>query len=321
MWTINAPQFRSRVAELQTGTTRRRISRKNLAGIDLPVPPLNEQRRIVAAIEEQLSRLDAADASLAAANRRLAGLRHNIADTVVRLEGATALVGDVAEVQGGIQKQPKRRPVKNRYPFLRVANVLRGRLELTDVHEIELFNGELERLALHAGDLLVVEGNGSAAQIGRSALWHGEIDPCVHQNHLIRVRPGEMLVPRYLDLYWNAPKTASRVTALASSTSGLYTLSASKVRNVEIVVPPLEEQKRIVAEVEERLSVIDAMRASIERAERRSAALRRSILERAFRGELVPQDPSDEPASVLLDRIRATRAAAEPTVRRQRARR
>ena len=64
-----------------------------------------------------------------------------------------------------------------------------------------------------------------------------------------------------------------------------------------------------MAEVEERLSVIDAMRASIERAQRRSAALRRSILERAFRGELVPQDPSDEPASVLLDRIRAQRCS------------
>ncbi|TML69348.1 MAG: restriction endonuclease subunit S [Actinobacteria bacterium] len=73
---------------------------------------------------------------------------------------------------------------------------------------------------------------------------------------------------------------------------------------------PLEEQRRIVAEVEERLSVIDAMRASITRAQRRSAALRRSILERAFRGELVPQDPSDEPASVLLDRIRAEHETA-----------
>ena len=67
-----------------------------------------------------------------------------------------------------------------------------------------------------------------------------------------------------------------------------------------------------MAEVEERLSVIDAMRTSIANAERRSKALRASILERAFSGELVPQDPSDEPASVLLDRIRANRAAEQP---------
>jgi len=85
---------------------------------------------------------------------------------------------------------------------------------------------------------------------------------------------------------------------------------------VRLRVPTLDEQKRIVAEVEERLSVIDAMRASIERAQRPSAALRRSILERAFRGELVPQDPSDEPAEALLARIRAERETA-PTYKRR----
>ena len=83
-------------------------------------------------------------------------------------------------------------------------------------------------------------------------------------------------------------------------------------------VPPLEEQRRIVAEVEQRLSMIDALRDAIEAAKRRSAALRRSILERAFRGELVPRDPTDEPAEALLARIRAERAAANtPTTRRR----
>ncbi len=82
---------------------------------------------------------------------------------------------------------------------------------------------------------------------------------------------------------------------------------------IPIPVPPLEEQRRIVQEVEERLSRIDAMRASIERAQRRSQTLRAAILERAFRGELVPQDPSDEPAEALLARIRAERRAAMDT--------
>src|SRR5579863_8682809 len=97
--------------------------------------------------------------------------------------------GSIAEVQGGIQKQPKRKPVANMYPFLRVANVPRGRLDLSDVHKVELFDGEIERYRLRLGDLLVVEGNGSLEQIGRAAQWGGEIEDCVHQNHLIRVRP------------------------------------------------------------------------------------------------------------------------------------
>ena len=69
----------------------------------------------------------------------------------------------------------------------------------------------------------------------------------------------------------------------------------------------LEEQRRIVARVEEQLSAVDALRAGIERAQRRSATLRRAVLERAFKGELVPQDPSDEPASQLVERIRFER--------------
>ena len=77
----------------------------------------------------------------------------------------------------------------------------------------------------------------------------------------------------------------------------------------QIPLPPLDEQRRIVAGVEEQLSVIDALRAAIERGTAQLRSLRRAILERAFRGELVPQDPSDEPASVLLERIAAERAA------------
>ncbi len=89
------------------------------------------------------------------------------------------------------------------------------------------------------------------------------------------------------------------------------------VEALAVPLPPLAEQRRIVAEVERRLSIADAMAAEIDRALRRSAALRRSILEQAFSGKLVPQDPSDEPASVLLERIRAERATAETAAGRR----
>ncbi len=88
--------------------------------------------------------------------------------------------------------------------------------------------------------------------------------------------------------------------------SGAYAERADAADRAET----FDEQRRIVAQVEEQLSAIDALRAAIERAQRRSASLRRAVLERAFRGELVPQDPSDEPASVLLERI-ARRAGHE----------
>lgn len=185
--------------------------------------------------------------------------------------------GNIAEVQGGIQKQPKRRPVANKYPFLRVANVPRGRLDLDDVHEIELFDGEIERYRLLSGDLLVVEGNGSPEQIGRAAQWRGEIENCVHQNHLIRVRPSGAINPSYLAYYWNAPRTTNYLRSVASSTSGLHVLTASKVRGVRIPLAPLDEQARIVAAIDEQLSRLDAGLAALDRVRRNAKRALRSL--------------------------------------------
>ena len=95
----------------------------------------------------------------------------------------------ICETQGGLQKSPERIPRNNHYPYLRVANVLRGSLNLDGLSRFELTAQELNRLRLQVGDLFVVEGNGSRSEIGRCAIWNGEIADCVHQNHIIRLRP------------------------------------------------------------------------------------------------------------------------------------
>ena len=317
MWALNSPVTRAEVAGLATGTTRKRISRRNLATIRLPVPPLPEQRRIVAAIEEHFSRLDAAEASLAAADRRTAVLAATEVDLAFANLTDRALLGDLAEVRGGIQKQPKRKPATNPRPFLRVANVKRNQLELSDVHEIELFDGEIDRFRLSEGDLLVVEGNGSPDQIGRSAIWSGEIADCVHQNHLIRVRPGEELDSRFLNAFWNSPANAQQLVAIASSTSGLYTLSTSKLNKVMIPVASLVIQAQVADRLDELHQRVNRLRHQIDTARQRSVAMRRAILTNAFSGLLAPQDPTDEPAAVLLERIAAERATTKPAPRKK----
>ena len=150
------------------------------------------------------------------------------------------------------------------------------------------------------------------------AIWKGEIENCVHQNHIIRARVGAGVVPQYVETYWNSPDGSSRVLGVASSTSGLYTLSVSKVSALPIPLPPIAEQHLIVAEVERRLSVIQQAEATVEASLKRAERLRQSILKRAFSGQLVPQDPDDEPASVLLERIRAEREAAEAAAKANR---
>ncbi|MFI5572140.1 restriction endonuclease subunit S [Streptomyces sp. NPDC051740] len=193
---------------------------------------------------------------------------------------------EIAEVQGGIQKQQKRRPVENKFPFLRVANVGSGTLDLEDVHEVELFEGELERFVLRPGDLLVVEGNGSVSQLGRAARWSGEIENCVHQNHLIRVRPGPAISAKFLELLWNSSTVSGQLRRVAASTSGLHTLSTAKLKRVSLALPPLEEQWRIVAALEEQLSRLDAAVASVHTAKRETTRLLQSIYDDAASGRV-----------------------------------
>ena len=299
------------------------ITKSKFEATQVPISPRAEQKRIVTAIEEHFSRLDAAEATLRQSLKRLDTLRSAILTDAFHASRDLpstwhwSAIGDVAEVKSGIQKQPKRRPHKNPAPFLRVANVLRGELLLDEIHEIELFDGELERYRIHHGDLLVVEGNGSPAQIGRAASWSDQILNCVHQNHLIRVSPGPNLSPKFLSLYWNAPHTASLLRDVASSTSGLYTLSTRKIKSMPIPIAPLSEQERIAARVDGELEKQVRLRESIRYALDRVTSLRRSVLATAFSGQLVPQDPDDEPASVLLERIAASRAA-EPARGRSR---
>lgn len=168
-------------------------------------------------------------------------------------------VASVFEVAGGIQKTPHRTPRNNAFPYLGVGNVYRGRLDLTNVKEFELEPGELERRRLHAGDLLIIEGNGSFNEIGRCANWNGEIENCVHQNHVIRCRPSDARICDFVLLFLNSPNGMEIMQRLAITSSGLYSLSVGKIRQIEIPIPPLAEQRRIVAKVEQLMALVDAL--------------------------------------------------------------
>jgi type I restriction enzyme S subunit len=176
---------------------------------------------------------------------------------------------------------------------------------------------ELSKTRLVAGDLLIVEGNGSLDQIGRVAMWNDEIQGCSHQNHLIRARFGDVVTPRYA-LYWLlSPEGRAAIETVASSSSGLHTLSISKVEGLPIPVCGMAEQHEIVRRIETAFAWIDRLAAEAASARALIDRLDAAVLAKAFRGELVPQDPADEPASVLLERIRAARTAA-PAERRGR---
>ncbi len=226
-----------------------------------------------------------------------------------------AILEQLGVVLGGLTKNQERNRFRLKIPYLRVANVYANELRLDTVETIGVQKSELARLLLEKGDLLIVEGNGSKDQIGRLAIWDASIDPCVHQNHIIKVRLTERRLGPWVVSWLLSPTGRNYVERVASSTTGLYTLSISKVGRLPIPLPPLPEQLEIDREVRRRLSAADRLQASLERQLTRAHAMRDSLLRDAFAGRLVSQNPKDEPASILLARIRSERALIESDAR------
>lgn len=211
----------------------------------------------------------------------------------------------LGEAGGGITKNQKRNALPLKAMYLRVANVYSNCLDLDEVKEIGVTAEELRNTRLAYGDLLFVEGNGSIEQIGRVAMWDASILNMTHQNHLIRYRTNGILSPIYALYFLMSPVGRNHITAQASSTSGLYTLSMSKVGNLQIPVCCPAEQLEIVRILKVHLDGANRLEAEIDSNLACADALRQSVLKQAFSGKLVRQNPNDEPASIPLERISA----------------
>jgi type I restriction enzyme, S subunit len=231
-----------------------------------------------------------------------------------------ATVREVADVIGGLTKNPDRERLPIRAPYLRVANVQAGGLDLSDMKEIDVTIDDRQRASLKAGDLLIVEGNGSIDQIGRCAIWNEEIPGCVHQNHIIKARFLEPGFSTWCFTWLLSPHGREQIEKVAASTSGLHTLSISKVEGLPVPVPPPAEIAEILQRVSQALSATTDTRAMLDAEAADAARLKQSVLKAAFEGRLVPQDPADEPASALLARL-ADEAPTPPKTRSGRQRR
>jgi type I restriction enzyme S subunit len=235
---------------------------------------------------------------------------------------AEARLDEVARVRLGRQRSPKNHSGLRMRPYLRAANVTWNGLDLRDVKEMNFTAEESAVYELRAGDVLVAEASGSADEVGKPAIWRGELDGCCFQNTLIRVRSLGPL-PEYLRYFLLAEAQSGRI-GRASPGVGIHHIGASRLAAWRVPIAPLPEQRRIVAAIEAHLSRVEAIEQAIELLVGRFAvgkgrlgALRKAILMSAFRGELVPQDPGDESASMLLERIEAERGATPKSPRRR----
>lgn len=223
-----------------------------------------------------------------------------------------ASVRQVGDVRLGRQRSPKHHDGPHMRPYLRVANVFEDRIDIDDVMEMNFTPQEYETYRLEHGDILLNEGQ-SLELIGRPAMYRGEVPGACFTNTLVRFRPYDGLGRDFALKVFLAYLHNGRFQRIASITVNIAHLGAGRFAELEFPLPPTEEQESIVREVERLMSVIDQSTILVDVQLKRAARLRQSILKWAFEGKLVDQDPDDEPASVLLERIQAERAAMDAT--------
>jgi type I restriction enzyme S subunit len=316
---LNSIFLRRLIDSNASGTTRKRITGKKLKSLPFRLPPLNEQKRIVSKIEEQFSDIDAGEAALRKAQKLLATYRQSILKGAINGELINSdpsfwqsyFLGDlITDIRYGTAKKCQHDPSKT--PVLRIPNVVSGKIDLTDLKHTKFEANEFEKLKLKKGDVLLVRSNGSASLVGRSAVVSSEAEGCAYAGYLIRLRlKQDKLLPEFLHLFLHSPITRSHIERQARSTSGVHNINSDEVKNLFLKLPSIDEQLAIIDKVEDTFSQIETLENWCRTELARSATLRQSILKAAFAGQLVPQDPADEPASILLECIRAERTAQD----------
>jgi type I restriction enzyme S subunit len=186
-------------------------------------------------------------------------------------------------------------------PYLRNTNVRWLGFDLTDVAEMRFTNNENERFSIIKGDLVICEGG----EPGRCAVW--KLDkPIKYQKALHRVRPKASVSSEYL-MYYMKHITNSGIIEKYFTGTGIKHLTGESLKKILVPICEIDEQLAIVSAIESRFSVCDQLERIVDESLAKAAALRQIILKRAFEGKLVPQDPNDEPAEKLLERIKAER--------------
>jgi type I restriction enzyme, S subunit len=331
---LKTDHFQNPIA-LLSRSAQNGFNREDLAGIPLQLPPLPEQQRIVAKVDGLMSRTARARKDLAHIptlitryKQRLLALAFSgelTADWRVKQPAASSQnsnpnglwdipiswewqrVDQVGKVGLGRQRSPKNHEGPDMRRYLRSANITWKGIDVTDVKEMNFDAQDFKRFQLKYGDVLLNEGSGSAKEVGKPAIWRDEIPNCCYQNTILRVQPIKCS-SEYL--YWYFLLTAMS-ERFVDSTKGMNIQHISKDGLARYLVPfpTPPEQTEIVRRIEAAFAWLDRLAANHTSATNLLPKLDAAILTKAFSGHLVPQNPTDEPASVLLARVKAKRGA------------
>jgi type I restriction enzyme S subunit len=244
---VRSPAILRLVETTSHGTGR--LDTGRLGELELGIPPISEQRRIVDAIaavshdidvlQRRIGKLDVIEGEMVATCFR----------DLLNEKGEWRYLEEVADVAAGVTLGSEALGDGSiELPYLRVANVLDGRIDTADLKTVRIFKTQMARFSLRPGDVLLTEG-GDLDKLGRGAVWDGRIDPCLHQNHIFRVRCGPDMIPEYLVLYVASAEGRRYFMRVGKQSTNLASINSTQVKRMPVPVPSAEDQKRLLAPV------------------------------------------------------------------------
>ncbi|MDR3577203.1 MAG: restriction endonuclease subunit S [Anaerolineaceae bacterium] len=329
--------------ELQRGTSYPAVRDSDVRAQPFPLPPLLEQERIVAKIEELFTQLEAGTTALRCVQAELKRYKASVlksacegrlvpqdpsdepAEEVLRRLGKVPREGDelptlperwcwtkVGDLSRKIQygTSEKANLDSSGIPVLRMGNIQDGQLDFSNMKYLPIYTKGLNDLILDDGDLIFNRTN-SAELVGKTAVYKNHHIKATFASYLIRVKFQGHCIPDYISFYINSLLGRKFIASVVSQQVGQANVNGTKLANMTIPLPPLAEQLRIVAEVERRLSVIQELEGVVSANLKRAERLRQSILKRAFEGKLLEQNTEDKMGKELLEMKNTAGEAAD----------
>lgn len=312
-----SPGYWDQVRGQTIGIAIPNINASKLSSIRLPFPPLPEQRRIVAEIEKQFTRLQEAHQFIAQARTRVRQLRRAaIANACVPFTSRKHVrFGELTmSLRNGISEKPT---ATSGFPVLKISAVRPFRVNLDErryLSDVSSHSG----FELKENDLLFTRYNGNPQFVGICARVPKLEQAVYYPDKLIRARLRAGHEARFYELMFNGGEASEYIRERVRTTAGQSGISGADIKSAPVPIATAEEQSAAVERTEQILSNADRLESELAMLITHAAHLRQAILAKAFSGQLVPQAPKDEPASVLLERIRAEREAYRPNAPRRR---
>ena len=273
------------------GSILPQISKRSVSDLKLPLPSLDEQRRIVDLLEDRFSRLDAAEAYLRAAGQRLTVIVKSILLSLIPGESdyptnwKRSTVDEAGHLSLGRQRHPDWHTGPTMKPYLRVANVFEDRIDTSDVMEMHWPDDTFDRFKLEPGDVLLNEGQ-SPHLLGRPAVYRGIPSDVAFTNSLLRFKAHDGVLPEFALLVFRRHMHAGRFARESRITTNIAHLSARRLKPIEFPIPPVSEQRAVVDAAREQLDSVARIKAELKRSQTHALGLRRSLLAAAFSGRL-----------------------------------